>query len=511
MRLGLERSVAIHYGLGAFSQSNAISYIHGSSTWGAINIYDSQWGEAIERDVCVVGGGSSGVQGAVSLADINKTVILIEKSDHLGGHCTTYVDPETKTPVDYGVVIHQDIDAVTEFFDKFGVPIIKVLPETFTLPGAPVNHSLPALFYGTLRNDVDFRDGSAVNVSTDPESVTDGIARLIGILSQYSYLLEGGNIPDPLPEDLLLPFGAFLQRHHLEAVIPRYYQFSQGMGSLLHITTIYVVKYYNLDDLRLAKPYLTVGTGHISDAFAAAGEFLGPSNVLLGSVVVASNRTADRMELLVSSPSGSGNLKLLSCGQILYTIPPTLENLAGWDLSAHETAVFKQYTSANGYWTGLVTGVGLNQTESYWNAAKTTASHIPVLPALYNLVPVGVLNDTWLVKFGADTPAMDIDLVKRYIARDIRTLQQVNNVSSTTAADLKFLAFESHAPFQLQVSPEVIRAGFFNDLAALQGGFQGRMFYSGAAFHTHYTSLLWRFNKDIVIPLMANSSGGAGK
>ncbi|KAJ2994293.1 hypothetical protein NUW58_g1592 [Xylaria curta] len=304
-----------------------------------------------------------------------------EKSDHLGGHCVTYVDSKTKTPVDYGVVIHQDLSAVTEFFDKFGIPTTKVLPETFTLP--------------------DFRDGSAVNISTDPEGVEDGIARLAEMLAQYSYLLEGGDLPSPVPEDLLLPFGAFLQKYSLEAVVPKYYQYSQGIGSLLHITTI------------------------------------------------SSNRTTDPMELLISSSGRGGNIKLLSCGQVLYTIPPTLENLVGWDLSAQEAAVFTQYTGANGYWTGVVAGVGLNQTQSYWNAASTTSSHIPVLPALYNLVPAGVLNDTWIVKFGADTPSMDADVVKRYIARGIRTLQQANNVSSGAAGELKFLAFESHGPFQL--------------------------------------------------------------
>ena len=61
------------------------------------------------------------MQAAVSLAEINKTVVVVEKSDRLGGHCTTYVDPDTKTPVDYGVVIHQDLSAVNEFFGKFGV------------------------------------------------------------------------------------------------------------------------------------------------------------------------------------------------------------------------------------------------------------------------------------------------------------------------------------------------------------------------------------------------------
>jgi len=30
----------------------------------------------------------------------------------------------------------------------------------------------------------------------------------------------------------------------------------------------------------------------------------------------------------------------------------------------------------------------------------------------------------------------------------------------------------------------------------------GRMFYSGAAFHMHYSGYLWRYNEDVVIPKM---------
>jgi hypothetical protein len=40
-------------------------------------------------------------------------------------------------------------------------------------------------------------------------------------------------------------------------------------------------------------------------------------------------------------------------------------------------------------------------------------------------------------------------------------------------------------------------------LRGLLGGWGGKMFYSGAAFHTHYSGYLWRYNEDVVIPMMA--------
>jgi hypothetical protein len=173
--------------------------------------------------------------------------------------------------------------------------------------------------------------------------------------------------------------------------------------------------------------------------------------------------------------------------------------LGGWDLTPEEYAVFSQYVTANAYWTGLVRNVGLNQSVDIINAAACTPFKIPVLPALYYMSPTGMLEDTWWIKFGADTPTLTDAQVKSYVERQITTLQRANNVAVTKP---EWLSFESHTPFHLQVTPEAIRDGFFRNLTALQGGLEGTMFYTGAAFHTQASTLLWQFNQDVVIPQM---------
>ena len=80
--------------------------------------------EVIERDVCVLGGGSSGTFTAVRLRDSGKSVVVLERKDRLGGHCETYTDPATGVPVDYGVVVFHNIPVVTSYFARFGVPLV---------------------------------------------------------------------------------------------------------------------------------------------------------------------------------------------------------------------------------------------------------------------------------------------------------------------------------------------------------------------------------------------------
>nr|BFF21828.1 hypothetical protein GCM10025730_53490 [Promicromonospora thailandica] len=46
------------------------------------------------------------------------------------------------------------------------------------------------------------------------------------------------------------------------------------------------------------------------------------------------------------------------------------------------------------------------------------------------------------------------------------------------------------------MSAEAVRAGFYRRLGSLQG--RNRTFYSGAAFHTHDSSLIWQFTETLL-------------
>lgn len=56
-----------------------------------------------ERDVVIVGGGSSGTYAATQLKLAGKSIIVVEKENRLGGPTATYKDPATGVTVDYGV------------------------------------------------------------------------------------------------------------------------------------------------------------------------------------------------------------------------------------------------------------------------------------------------------------------------------------------------------------------------------------------------------------------------
>src|SRR3954462_3388153 len=81
----------------------------------------------ITRDVCIIGGGSTGTYSAIRLREMGKSVVVVEKKDRLGGHTKTYIDPTTQTPVEIGVEVFNDFDLVKNYFAHFNVPLTKAI------------------------------------------------------------------------------------------------------------------------------------------------------------------------------------------------------------------------------------------------------------------------------------------------------------------------------------------------------------------------------------------------
>lgn len=184
----------------------------------------------VRRDVCIIGGGSSGTYAAIGLRDKGKSVAVIEKQGVLGGSTNTYTDPATGTKVDYGVVVFENRTTVTSYFSRFGIPL--------TTGSGSYGAGLGTYY-------VDFRTGKNVTgyIPTDP---TAAFAAYGTQLAKYPFInTPGWNVPDPVPADLLLPFGDFVKKYQLEAAVPTINDSAQGFGDLLSIPTLYVLKYFN--------------------------------------------------------------------------------------------------------------------------------------------------------------------------------------------------------------------------------------------------------------------------
>lgn len=217
----------------------------------------------VHRDVCIVGGGSSGTYAAIGLRDKGKSVVVIEAQSVLGGHTNTYTDPATGVKIDYGVVEFDNTSTVTSYFGRFHIPL------TTTTYGTATNVSN---YY------VDFRTGQIVTGYV-PANPTVAFAAYAAQLAKYPFLdTPGWNLPDPVPAELLIPFGDFVKKYNLDAAVFTINEYAQGFGDLLSIPTLYVLKYFGLSVLQGAQ------SGFLATAQHDNGELYEKARAELGGM-----------------------------------------------------------------------------------------------------------------------------------------------------------------------------------------------------------------------------------
>lgn len=435
--------------------------------------------DTITRDICIIGGGASGTYAAMRLRDLNQSVVLVEHTDRLGGHTETYTDPATNAKIDIGVLVWHNIDIVKNFFARFDVPLTDA---SFVRPGV-------------VTNFVDFRTGVPVT-GYSPSDPTAALGAYAAQLAQYPYLEAGFDLPDPVPADLLLPFGDFVAKYGLSAAVNTIFQFDQGIGDFLTRPTIYVMKLFGLSIIQgIQTGFLTTARHDNSELYEKAQAALSSANaLLLSSHVVATKRTPGDgyAKILVSTPSGP---KLIRAKKILLTIPPTIKNLAHFDLDDTEYSLFNQFNTS-GYYTGLLRHSGIPDNLAIQNIGADTPYNLPVLPGLYLFSPTGVPG-LHTALYGSPT-SLSPEQVKRDIIASVRQLQKAGTIPTSTP---EFAVFSSHSPFEFTVPSSAIQAGFYRKLNALQGHRQ--VFYTGAAFHTHDSSMLWQFTEALLSRIVA--------
>ncbi|KAF7717778.1 Uncharacterized protein PECH_007375 [Penicillium ucsense] len=435
---------------------------------------------AIVRDVAIIGGGATGTYAAIRLQeDFNKSVVVIEKERALGGHTHTYHDPISKTNVELGVVAFHDLPVVTKFFARFDIPLVKFF------------------FNYTLKN-VDFRNGHPVGELESVKSTLGMFADYSEQLQRFKSLEEGYVFPAPVPEDLVRPFEHFARIHNLTALIPRIWTIDQGVGDLLQLPTLYVLKSFGPQMLRsLSSGFWTTKRRNNHELYERAFQRLKTSNsVHVNSVVEFMNRDIPGRygKMVVSTPFGN---KVVHAKQFLFTIPPTLETLTGFDLDTYEKNLFSAFQYME-YSTGLIRGAPIARGTTMCN--KIPNPHVyflPRLPTVYTLGPTHQPSFLTDVKFGSNTSSMTEQQIREHILSDSSRALPGN-------PDLELVAYASHKPYQLRVSSDLIRDGFYQEMNGLQG--LRRSYWTGAAWHAHDSGLLWNFTEGILLRMQQDWS-----
>lgn len=432
-------------------------------------------GDIITRDVTIIGGGSSGTYAAIRLRELGHSVAVVEQKDTLGGHVNTFFDHVTGLSFDYGVISFLNITVVNNYFAHFNIALTSL-----------AYSSGPTQYFNFLNAST----VSASDISTG--NVTEALNGYLAQLDKYPYLFPNGyQLPDPVPEDLLLPYGDFLEKYNLQGLAFIAFSYIQGVGNILKQPTLYIMKYFApstvtaiLDD---NPAFLTTANHDNHGLYVAAANELGPDAVLSTNVTEV-ERCNDTVYTVISTPSGS---KLLKSSWLLIAIQPELSNLSPFlDLDSTESSLLAQFNNSY-YWDGVVRNIGIPDNTSFANVDLSVALNLPTMPALYQIESTSVPGLHSLY-FSSPYYIPDSE-VESQILTTIAALVEAAGYPSPANGSTELVAFNSHAPFECTVSVDAIKGGFYARLNGLQG--RRRTWWTGATWEAHDSSQIWNWTE----------------
>ncbi|KAH7242080.1 hypothetical protein BKA59DRAFT_401844 [Fusarium tricinctum] len=434
-----------------------------------------------EVDVAIVGGGATGAYAAVRLReDYKKSVLVIEKQNRLGGHVHAYKPSDSDRPINYGVQAYLNRKTTAAFFKRFNVGLID-----------PDIVSSADLLLAT--KNIDFDTGKNVDVDYGVINATVGLAGYAALAIKYQPWFENGYFQKgDVPDDLLLPFGEFLNKYQI--------------GSSLAIlrTLIWLSDAYNTPTwfvlAVVGQPQLAAfGFGLTGPSFKWPETYssetlfdrvldLIKDDVLLESTVASSRRTAKGIELVVKTPSGEQHVK---AKKLLFAATPSPDNVGTWDLDKKEKSLFSKFS-----WETLyVAVVGKTDLPSDVVGIRNAPDN-----ATNYYLPGGDFVDAYTRAGKKDLWTTRVIGRANLTAKKARSMmkQVFGKIDEAGTYDVKepnILAFASHGLTVPKVSPKDLQAGFYKKLYALQG--QRNTFWTGLTWAPDYTPILWDFTEKL--------------
>ncbi|RGP62615.1 hypothetical protein FSPOR_9194 [Fusarium sporotrichioides] len=445
----------------------------------------------VDVDVVVIGGGSSGIHAAINLKDAGAKVAVIEQKNQIGGHAETYVNPKTKAFANIGVVVFENTQTVQKYFDRLGVE---------TVISNPINTQ-------TETKQYDFSLGIPIPTPDNATAAANQNALAAAmqaysqnVLTKYSWIDQGyAFVPNPVPEELLQPFGQFAEQNDFTALLPLIAQFNWYPGNITTIPALYGIKKFGPGLMQsINSGFRVPKSGNTRTIYEAAACEL-TKETYLNSHVTSVERNKNGVVVTIKQ---HGKKITFKARKLLVAVPQTLKNVGSFDLSKPEKNLFSKF-SALGYVAGVadIAGVDVN----LQNVGAFTPAHTPVIPGSngYN-IPPGFTNQ-FLLGVAFDNADYSLADAKAVIRRELTNLARAGAVPTTAAKKVTFPILSNHAPFELHVSSQEIGEGFFEDLLKLEGS--RNTYWTGAAFAGHNSGLIWNWNDNVILPAMKKDLG----
>ena len=409
---------------------------------------------------------------AAFLKDNNYSVLIFEKEANIGGHCNTYYFTPPKKGdinwVDLGVQIFQDTDfdnsagfgswtlssrTFVERFAKSGVVPFNLTAENLPTYGMDLNHNIPL-------------GPSPLPTPPPNPDFAEAYGTLFNYLTQYPWL-NTADIPQEVPEDMLLPFSEFIAKYNLASLVDTLFTpiaFRGGLGDYFKLTSLYVLLILSPSNIALLNPSTSSASGFYpaegcADLYSGIEEYIGKENVIRSARTRQVNRGSDGKVTMRVSISGARAVAV-TCSSLIIAFPETLESLRFMDLNYAEFEVFKHVTTKSYYdFAANITGPLADQSFNFVNVNTEGTHSLPSSPS--------VISASRSANYGP--------LAGLAFADHETCSYEMESVIKSQMAEVPAYLFNASVflinkhVFLPHFSAHAIKEGVYNALAALQG------------------------------------------
>ena len=285
-----------------------------------------------------------------------------------------------------------------------------------------------------------------------------------------------------------------------------------GIGGLENVLTLYVMFVMGQPVTRGFLDSSLFGPANLSNSvlYDRAYDLL-QDDALLQSRVIEANRSNDGVELVVLGSGGTK--KLVRAKRLLFTPPPSVENLVPFGLSPSEIAtlstLIRRWSFAG---VARVPSIPANTSVRYYAPAADTTNYLGIrdLPwslSLTSAPSVPAEEHLFEVLFATNYSISEAN-AREIITEAVQNLTASGTFPPRSSNDrtVEFEAFTNHNSILWRQSTSELRSGIVQDVYALQG--RRSTWYTGGLWTQDYTGNVWAFTDTVLPRLLASLSSG---
>jgi hypothetical protein len=442
----------------------------------------------ITRDVAIIGGGASGTYAAVRLReDLNKSIVVVEPQNRLGGHVETYTVPTTNTTIEYGVQSYIKYGPAPAFFKRFGIDITSFAARRLTTINVDIETGKPLLDY----------------VPPSSNATREAFQTWLQFVEKYESIVEPGywNFPPPnaIPAELLEPLGEFARKHRIAAALPQMAAISgAGAGGLEDMSTLGMVQAFGAPITRgVLEGSLFVPKGSNSLLYQHAYNLL-KKDVYLESSIVKVERNAAGVRIVIKTKDNSSFL--IKANQVLWTpYPSQTQNLRPFAEDEKEMQVFGKWSPSWSYVGVLsIPCIPENYSISYLAPSAAPSNYLAIrdYPYTLRLDSTGPSGLNLFRALFSSNYSVSVDEAKDVITQNIENVVRAGTLNYTGDCQVDYKSFADHTGVVWPQEKEELENGFVQRLNALQGW--RSTWWTGRSWSGYYTSNVWTFTDTVI-------------